>query len=260
MQGNQNEILNLYLVSTAIILFLIAASAMFLVLYQRKVMAQKERLQTIEAEAQRQRLAAIVETQEAERIRIARDLHDEVGGMLAAVKMSLRHAAREASSRGAAIDNSEPTEILESVINVVRKISHDLLPPSLASLGLAEALRSIALKSGPSTGVPMDFQIFGTVRRLPIEIELAIYRVVSELITNVHKHALAKSMRLVLTYSDMHVELMFADDGKGFVQGQSAERGLGLQNVETRVESMGGKLTSWSATGIGTQYTIKIAK
>jgi signal transduction histidine kinase len=261
MQGSSAEIVNIFLVSTAIILLLIVLVAFFIVVYQRRVMAQKVRMQEIEADAQRQKMAAIVETQETERMRIARDLHDEVGAMLSTVKMSIKLAERKLAKEGVAHEGFEETfGLLDTVIGSVRAISHDLLPPSLESLGLAAALEALAAKTQALAGAPFSFALIGEPRRLPIRTELSLYRVVQELITNSLKHAQAQHRKLQVTFAADRLRILFVDDGRGFdyAATRGSAQGLGLQGMESRVESLGGSLLMQAAIGQGCSAELQL--
>lgn len=260
MQGSSAEIVNIFLVSTAIILLLIVLVAFFIVVYQRRVMAQKVRMQEIEADAQRQKLAAIVDTQEAERMRIARDLHDEVGAMLSTVKMSLKLVQRKLAKDGIESPLDESTSLLDSVIGSVREISHDLLPPSLESLGLAAALKQLTEKTSQLSGVPHTFGLAGTPWRLPIRSELTLYRVVQELISNSLKHSQATELCLELVFGEQQLSILFKDNGIGFSQDGSKEAGLGLRGIASRVEALGGNVKLQSAPGQGFSAKILVSR
>lgn len=260
MQGSSAEIVNIFLVSTAIILLLIVLVAFFIVIYQRRVMAQKVRMQEIEAHAQRQMMAAIVDTQEAERMRIARDLHDEVGAMLSTVKMSIKRAERNLAKEGVPHSLQEPTDLLDAVIGSVREISHDLLPPSLESLGLAAALGQLAEKTAQLSGVPFAFRLEGTLGRLPVRTELTLYRIVQELISNALKHAQATELRLEVGFGEQGLSILFRDNGVGFGEAEAGKAGLGLRGIKSRVEALGGELQLQTAPGRGTSAKILLLR
>lgn len=260
MQEGGTDILILFLVSTAIVLVLIAVVAVVVVAYQRRVMAQKVRMQEIEAEAQRQRLAAVVDTQESERMRIARDLHDEVGAMLSTVKMSIKRVERKLAQEGQEPPLSEATEMLDSAIGSVRAISHDLLPPSLEALGLGPALAQLAAKTAEMSGTPFNCVAAVDLPRLPIRAELTLYRVVQELIANSLKHGQAATRQLRICQAGQRLEIAFRDDGVGCdlksITGSGG--GLGLQGMASRVEALGGTLKLESSPGRGFSAVILV--
>ena len=260
MQGSSTEIVNIFLVSTAIILLLIVMVAFFIVIYQRRIMAQKLRMQEIEADAQRQKMAAIVDTQESERMRIARDLHDEVGAMLSTVKMSLKLSQRKLAKDG--IENSldESTDMLDTAIGSVRQISHDLLPPSLESLGLTVTIQQLTEKTAAMSGISFVCKVVGAQIRLPIRTELTLYRVMQELISNSLKHSQAKARTMEVQFEEKSLRMAFADDGMGFdLAGmKDSGAGLGLRGMESRVEALGGQLVMESSVGNGFRATISL--
>ena len=254
MQSSSTEIVNIFLVSTAIILLLIVLVAFFIVIYQRRVMVQKVKMQEIEADAQRQKMAAIVDTQESERMRIARDLHDEVGAMLSTVKMSIKRAERKLAKEGIAHEGFDETcGLLDTAIGSVRAISHDLLPPSLETLGLAAALTQLADKTAQLSGLPFQCRAAAGLPRLPIRTELTLYRVVQEMIANSLKHSQATERLLELGHDAQGLKIAFRDNGVGFdldvTKGSSS--GLGLRGMESRVDALGGSLNLQSAPGAG---------
>jgi signal transduction histidine kinase len=253
MQSSSAEIVNIFLVSTAIILLLIVLVAFFIVIYQRRVMAQKLRMQEIEADAQRQKLAAIVDTQETERMRIARDLHDEVGAMLSTVKMSIKRAQRKLTKDGVETTLDDSTELLDTAIGSVRAISHDLLPPSLETLGLAAALSQLADKTAQLSGIAFSCHAAAALPRLPIRTELTLYRVVQELIANSLKHSQATARHLELDLEGQRLRIRFRDNGVGFdlAATRDSGTGLGLRGMESRVDALGGMLSLQSSQGNG---------
>ena len=261
MPGTDSEIVSLYLVSTAIILFLVVLVAVFMVAYQRRVMAQKTRILHVEAESQKQVMAAIVETQESERIRIARDLHDEVGALLSSVKMGIKLSERKlANAPGEPPVFSELTGMLDTAIESVRGISHDLLPPSLEALGLAKALEAMANHLSRTSGIPFLPAINGLAWRLPIRTELTLYRVVQEMSNNSLKHSGATQRTLHVFFSPQMLRITFQDNGKGFDYAhlKASAKGLGLRGMESRVESVGGTLEVKSEEGGGYWGEIRI--
>jgi two-component system, NarL family, sensor kinase len=261
MQNTSTEILTVILVATAIILLLIVLVVFFIVIYQRRVMGQKMKMQMIETDAHRQKMAAIVETQESERMRIARDLHDEVGALLSTVKMSLKLSQRKLAKEGVENNLDESASILDTAIASVREISHDLLPPSLETLGLAAALVQLAEKTATLTGIPFICKVTGEPSRLPIRTELTLYRVVQELISNSLKHSHATERGLEMVFAGERLRLFFRDNGIGFdlPAMKDSGRGIGLSGMESRVAALGGEMWMQSATGQGFSAEISLA-
>ncbi len=222
----------------------------------RKQEAARER----ERQQQRAILQTTVETQESERIRIARDLHDEVGALLSTVKMSLKLSQRKLAKDGVETSLDESTEMLDSAIGSVRQISHDLLPPSLESLGLCAALAQLASKTAQLSGIPFECVLLHEPPRLEIRTELTLYRIVQELISNSLKHSQATERKLTLGYADGQFTLLFQDNGVGFdlAKVKDSGAGLGLRGMESRVDALGGKLQFETAPGQGFSAEISL--
>jgi signal transduction histidine kinase len=261
MQGSANEILSIFLVATAVILLLIALVAAFVIVYQRRVMAQKARIQEIEAQAQRMRTAAMLEAQEQERMRIAKDLHDEVGADLSAIKMRLNLLSRQLHQADALAEGLQQSrDMIDASIESVRRISHNLLPPALESLGLPDALQSFARQTTQATGVAFVVQTAGERRRLPIHHELSLFRILHELCQNSLRHGAAQQLQLVLVFGLSALDLSYTDDGRGFDTSQdtASGKGLGLSNIQSRIEAIGAEFKMESAPGQGIHVHIHL--
>jgi two-component system, NarL family, sensor kinase len=248
------------LVATAIILLLIVLVAFFIVVYQRRMMEQKLRLQEIEAEAQRQKLAAIVDAQERERMRIAGDLHDGVGALLSTAKMSLNFTKRKLAKEGVENSLEESTSLLDAAIGSVREISHDLLPPSLEKLGLVTVLEQLADRTARLSGIRFECQVKGVQRRLPVRTELVLYRVAQELIGNALKHSQATELGLEVMFEAENLLLRFQDNGIGFdlVKVMEGSPGLGLRGMQSRMAALGGTIVLHSVVGKGSCAEISV--
>ncbi len=240
----------------AYVLYACAAIGMVVIIVRWQVgraNRKQEAARELERQQQRAILQTTVETQESERIRIARDLHDEVGALLSTVKMSLKLSQRKLAKDGVENSLDESTEMLDSAIGSVRQISHDLLPPSLESLGLCAALAQLAAKTAQLSGIPFECVLLHEPPRLEIRTELTLYRVVQELISNSLKHSQATERRLDLGFKGGVFTLSFRDNGIGFDLAKVKESGagLGLRGMESRVDALGGKLRFETAPGQG---------
>lgn len=251
----------IFLVSTLIMLTLVGFIIFFVLVYQRRLMRQRFEMLEREAVHQQKLLSATIETQEIERQRIARDLHDEIGAMLSAVKMNLSLASRkteEPKKLSPLLD--ETSDMLKDSIQQVRHISHALLPPLLDKFGLVAALKSMVAKAQKEEGPQLLFKIKGEEVRLEPQKELGLYRVALEFINNAIKHAEAKQIRLHLQYEEDKISLEIKDNGKGFdLEGKKKEaKGLGLRNIESRIQAIGGEYSFQSSPGNGTHLQISL--
>lgn len=193
-----------------------------------------DRLERERHESGRRVLAA----QEAERVGIARDLHDEVGQALTGVLLQLGSVAARVPEGREELEAAR--ESVRGALEEVRRISRELRPEMLADLGLVSALTELARTFGRTAGVTVETRFDRMLPQLAPETELALYRIAQEGLTNVARHARASRVDLVLAASDVGVVLVVRDDGIG-LDGASAEHG-GLRGMRERAVLVGGEL------------------
>ena len=216
-------------------------------------------------EQQRLLLESMVEAQEKEQRRIAQDLHDEIGPVIAFMKVkaaflnqSLQHDPElEEISRDVA-------DQLAGVLSRIRRITHDLMPQIVEDLGLVTALEELAREVSSGIGITFTFQS-GTVKKpgLNKQEEVTLYRVVQELVHNSLKHGKPRSISLSLTRHQEQLLLRYQDDGAGFAPEEltsrpGAAKGLGLRNVQGRIDLLYGKFELDSALGKGCLVKIQV--
>jgi len=211
--------------------------------------------------AQLHRLSArLVRAQEDERRLIARELHDEVGQALTAVKMQLAMARRSVpDDQARAID--EARTITDAALQSARQISRLLHPPMLEDTGLAATLDWYLKGFSERTGIPVDFVHSGMEERPAAEVETCLFRVVQEATTNIARHAEATSCRVYLQRLPASVALTVEDNGAGFEPGSARRReleGVGLLGIEERVTDARGTFRIESAPGRGTRITVEL--
>ncbi|WP_083940596.1 sensor histidine kinase [Rudanella lutea] len=210
----------------------------------------KHQLKQQLAEQQAQILLTQIQTQETERQRIAADLHDDLGGTLATIRRRLAdirqhlhdpHAARQ-------IDILEP--LIQRSSHDLRRIAHNLMPPEFARIGLRSALEQL-VQSQPHQPTRFSFVAAGPEYRLATDTELNLYRIVSELIQNINKHAQAARAAVQLLYHTDHLTITVDDDGLGSraVATDESSSGLGLTSSQLRAEYIGARL--WREAGEG---------
>ncbi|MBI2216874.1 MAG: sensor histidine kinase [Candidatus Rokubacteria bacterium] len=199
----------------------------------------------------------ILEAQEDERQRVARELHDESAQSLTLMLVRLR--VMELSEDPAQIRQHvhELRELTARALEEIRRIALELRPKILEDLGLGEALAWRVDEVNASGAVRATIQLVGIERRLPRDVELALYRIAQEALTNVARHAGAEHARLMLVQRDGIVSLAVEDDGAGFdVHAEEARAGgLGLSGMRERMTLVGGTLHIESAPGRGTRVT-----
>jgi len=211
-----------------------------------------------------QRLSAqLISAQEEERRTIARELHDEVGQVLTAIKVELMLAERQIQvTGGPPAILSTARSIAERALHTVRNLSHLLHPAVLDDLGLPAAVDAYLKEAGARHDIRIELLQDGMDDRLSPDIEAAAYRVVQEALTNVIKHARAETCRVYLQRLVNTVLVTIEDDGAGFdvaaVQQAGARAGLGLVGIRERVAQARGTLRLESAPGKGTRLTIEL--
>ena len=206
-------------------------------------------------------------TKEEERRFLSRELHDELGQTLTALKLRLQLGERAAAPASAlANPNTEPIALVDDLISRVRKISVDLRPPLLDEVGLVSALRVYLESQAEISGLAIDLQAEepspGASARLPSDLEIACFRVVQESITNALRHASARRLKVRIVRSATAISLSVADDGRGFDVGtldEAAAHGhLGVLGMRERVRARGGRFKLTSTAGAGTTVEVDL--
>jgi PAS domain S-box-containing protein len=203
----------------------------------------------------------LVDAQEQERRRIARELHDEVGQNLTALTISLDGVSRLALDGVIRGKITEIQELTKHLIAEVNALSVELRPRVLDDLGLIPGLLSLFSRFSTQTGVEIDFKHTGIERkRLAPEIEISAYRIIQEALTNVVRHAGVKTASVRLQGKDDILWIQVQDEGKGFdlQQAMNAEDSMGLLNMMERAEQVGGHLAVEAAPGEGTLITCRL--
>lgn len=225
---------------------------------QRGQLRQQQQLAQLQEAAQQQALAAALVAQEDERQRIAGELHDGVGTILALAKLHLYAPGRPPSP--------EASELIDQAVAEVRRISRNLQPATLQQLGLAQALRALVQAVPTDMGPKVSLEQAGPLGRLIPSHELMVYRIAQELLTNGLLHAAARHIELRVETSPGLLSLNYTDDGQGFdlsaleespppaPHGESV--GMGIINLRSRVAVLGGELHYHSEPGLGTHVDV----
>lgn len=205
---------------------------------------------------------AVLKGQEQERKRLGAELHDGIGQVLSAIALQVSRI-REVESNGQQHDLghslSKLSENLQAAIKEVRNISHDLMPEVLEGFGLKEALSQTCRNLEDRTGVEVKFNHIDVEERYDQAIEFNLFRVAQELLNNVQKHARCKKVFVSLMDHGDSLSLSVEDDGIGFNNPEDS-KGIGLKNVRSRVDSIGGDVHVESAQNSGTLINIEVPK
>ncbi len=256
MDGSDSTIITIFIVSALIVLVLVVTIVLFVLLYQRKMLQQQMSLQHLEVDFQKELLAATLESQEVERSRIARDLHDSVGVMLSTLQLMLKRYDRGETDPEKKGMVGKSSEIITETIATVRRISHNLLPPELELLGLRTALEQVAGEISRTGTLRVDLEVRGIEERLPVRREMLLFRIAQELLNNTLKHAEATEATMRLEEEGGEITFIYTDNGRGLpphLLDPEGRRGgcLGLSNIESRARSLGGTLRRESSAGAG---------
>ena len=212
--------------------------------------------------AQRDRLRALAEgtlhAREEEARRIAHELHDEAGQLLASVHIAQDGLAQQVPDRAATIHAVH--DLLDRIEGQLRRLSRELRPTILDDLGLAPALEWLAQGMSERAGIPV--RVEATAARLPPMVETALYRVVQEALTNALRHAKPSKVEVVVREDAGWVEALVRDDGQGFdlaaALAARGARGLGLIGMRERAETLGGEVRIVSSPEAGTRVSIRV--
>lgn len=212
-----------------------------------------DRLETERRESARRALAA----QEGERLRIAQELHDEIGQSLTAVLLQLERTARQVDP-GVREELAEARETARSSLDELRRIAQRLRPEALDDLGLPSALAAFADRLADQTGLRIARRLDRRLPPLDYEEELVLYRVAQEALTNVARHSGTAEAELVLATGDDGIRLHVADRGRGMVD--AGEEGGGIRGMHERALLVGGELSIAERHGGGTEVTLRLAE
>jgi len=206
----------------------------------------------------------VVQSQEEERARLSRDLHDGISQELVFVRLQVETGLEQlAENRQTPAQTAfaRAAEQLNRVMGEVRRISHGLRPGMLDDLGLSVAIKHLAEEFGKDAGIDVHVAIDGEVDQLPAIANTALFRIAQEAMTNIRRHAHANRVDVSLKAIGKSVELVIVDDGGGFDNASlqaNPQRGIGLRNMHERADAVGGLLAIDSAPGNGTRIAVTV--
>ncbi|GAB3954611.1 hypothetical protein GCM10028805_40360 [Spirosoma harenae] len=201
--------------------------------------------------------AAHFKGQTVERKRVALELHDNLSSLLSAVNMSIQVINPQNLSEPEQTVYRNVKQLIQKAYAEVRNISHNILPIELERDGLVTTLNTLINQLNQNSPLELSLAITGFQKRVPVEIEFNVYSIVFELVNNAIKHANATTILVSLHRTDSGIDLRVTDDGIGLEQ-NTGKRGIGLQNIQTRLDSLGGTFDSKQPTDKGTRIHIKI--
>ncbi|MDQ8003461.1 MAG: histidine kinase [Pedobacter sp.] len=240
---------NLILITSIVILFLLAIGAIAFI-----VDKQKTKAMTMQQEVKL--LAALLAGEERERNRTAKELHDAVASTLSAAKMQLNRIS-ETNNTECTASKEKTLALIDAAAREVRSISHNMAPNILLEEGLTHAIESFCHKAS-SSNLQITTYFFGDTTSLDAEYALIIYRIVQEAVNNIIKHANASEALVQLNVSDMQLDITIEDNGKGFDVNGIKKNGLGISNLINRIQLLNGSHEISSTINEGTNIYINI--
>jgi signal transduction histidine kinase len=249
----------MYYTLAALLVALLIVAILFIRSRHKKRMHVQE-LKSIHQQKELQLLQALMQGEEKERSRIAKDLHDGVAGMLAAVKMhfsSIPGADDMIQSEG----YRQGMQLLNDATQEIRKTSHNLMPEVLLQHGLDEALRRYCNNVNNSKVLQIQYDSWGAIERFTGSFELSVYRIVQELVNNIIKHSKATQAIVQLSQQDDLLSISIEDNGVGFSNNEHGKDGMGLRSLQSRIKAMNGKMEVESSqqSGVSAYLEFEIA-
>lgn len=255
----QKNTINYILIGSAIALVLIGGLGWRN--YRQQQALQQKRINELQTEKQLAATEAVLQGEEQERTRLAKDLHDGLGGMLSGIKSSfntlkgnliMNHDNLRSFERG--------IDMLDSSISEMRRVAHNLMPEALVKFGLDTALRDFCNDIRLSGSLKLQYQSSGIEKDdIPSNTAIIVYRIVQELVSNVMKHAGATTAVVQLIRNGSVMAITVEDDGKGFeIERLQQAKGIGWSNIRSRVEYFDGTMDIQSGPGKGTSILIEL--
>ena len=264
---NKNNLLLIYLIIGLLIIVSIFGYLRINFLHKKKKIAEQEKqieaqkLANVLKEHELKEIDKLIEGQEKERIKIANDLHDNLGSLMATLKLNFQNLKRNSHTTQEEEDQlfDKTDALLDEAYQKIRGIAHSKNAGVIANEGLLTAIMNMAKKATVPGRLNVEVVPFGLDERLENTIELNIFRMIQEILANAIKHANATEISINLTQHHDSLNIIIEDNGKGFTpKNIDKKEGMGLPNIEKKVEHMGGTFTIDSTQGKGTSIIIDI--
>ena len=239
-------------------IFLLVVFALWRRTTKHKQHLQQEEINNLQQKMEIAHLHAAIEGAEQERKRIARELHDGIGGLLAAAKLNFETVKTTYHLHNKS-DFTDGLSLLSEASAELRKTAHNMMPEILLQEGLEEAVAHFCETVTRNQATHIHFQSFGTVQKFSPAFELAVYRIVQELVHNILKHAKATEALIQMSFSDQIFDLSIEDNGIGIPDNVLAKAtGMGLKSITDRVQSINGKMSITNLSGHGTGIYLEV--
>lgn len=227
---------------------------------RHKQKLQAENIRNLNQQLQISSLRSMIAGEERERSRIARELHDGMGGMLGTIRLRVSSIFRKHKTTDVTSDFEEVMGLLEEASADLRKTAHNLMPEILLQEGLMKASALFCERVSKGHSLDIHFETWGEIRQLPPDFELTAYRIIQELVHNIQKHARATEATVQIVYHETQVCLTVEDNGLGMPEGSVQETGggMGLRTIRERVNALNGQMDIASTPGTGTSIYIEL--
>lgn len=234
-------------------------------LYLRKLELERqaaEKKLALNYKKQRQLSRKVLNAYEEERLRLARELHDELGMSLSTVKLNLQMTKKKLSKREDDLRENftDLIDLVDGVLSQVRSKASFIRPPSLDEFGLVTVLDKMISEIGIKTGLNVSFKTDGCLEKLPPEVEIAIYRCIQEALTNIVRHARASSAEVIMSNISQTITATISDNGEGFKEGilPNKIKSSGIKGMQERAALLDGDFEINSNSGEGTTVSVSI--
>lgn len=264
LRAQRNQIWTIFL--GAATLLVVGISVAGYNIFRKKQLISRQQAELLEQNLEKMKqdqhisiFGAMLEGQEQERKRLAIDLHDGLGGALSSIKLKLSKTLQGSNGQASNSDLPAIVNQLDNSIGELRRIARNMMPETLLKYGLAAALRDFC-KGLENDAVKITFQAYGLNNEIPQTVQIMVYRIVQELVTNALKHAYASHILAQCLQDGHQLSITVEDDGQGLdTEAVAMASGMGLSNVKNRVAYLGGKLDIQSIPNVGTTINVELA-
>jgi len=228
------------------------------IINQQKNQISDQKIRELEDNLKISSMQSMIEGQEVERERIAKDLHDSLGGLLSTIKLQFDNVQSKVKTLGKVKEYQTANKLIDAAVEEVRTISRNLQPGAMKDLGLIASLKDLFNRIDGKHYPEVTFQYFDFPEKIDNMKALSIYRIIQELLNNAIKHSQAKEILVQLSKQEEELVILFEDDGVGFEPENLTRKGMGLENIQSRVNYLKGNLHIDSQIGKGTTFLIHI--